>query len=73
MSLKRILLASSAVLGLALGGASAGLGNDGDLNPCYYDPEIDGPNSCAACGHKCLGAGYLCCKIVVIDNPLLQT
>ena len=73
MNLRRISLACGTALGLLLGAASFGFGSDEDLNQCYYDPEIDAPGSCTACGQKCLGAGYRCCKIVVIDNPLPQT
>jgi hypothetical protein len=64
---KRILLVAAALMGLSLGtsvsnvNAAAAAGSQ----QCWYRVGVDPENSCWGCFDACMGAGYLCCDIVV--------
>lgn len=63
MKALRIIMALAALLVGALGGTAIDLRADGP-NQCYrmpYEPQ----GSCSICGNTCMGAGYLCCTVVV--------
>lgn len=56
----------AAAAGGLLGGATAGLGN-GPAQQCYYRPLLDPPTACTGCADTCMGEGYRCCSITVLE------
>jgi hypothetical protein len=38
-----------------------------DRNQCYRREGFDPPGACTGCYNICLGAGYVCCRIVVAE------
>jgi hypothetical protein len=65
--------ARKAALGLAvfmgaLVGADSTAYSQETNQQCYRRPGFDPPDACSVCGDTCLGAGYRCCRIVIITN-----
>jgi hypothetical protein len=64
MRIVRTVAALVALLAAMLGGTAAVLRADEGPNQCWrmpYEPQ----GACSVCGQNCMGAGYLCCTIVV--------
>ncbi len=60
---RHLLLGLVALLGIGVSSLSPAAA--AGTRQCYYRAGIDPPTACTGCANSCLGAGYLCCDIVV--------